>query len=52
MTGFTEDHAAAMLHTTEPHVLRLLAVGDLTWDGDSVLAQRKAAERTTAAAGR
>jgi len=38
MICFTEEEAAAVLHTTEAHVLRLLAVGDLTLDRDSVLA--------------
>lgn len=41
MTGLTEDEAGAMLDTTELHVLRLLAVGDLALDRDSVLAYRE-----------
>ena len=38
MADFTEAEAAAVLHTTEAQVLRLIAVGDLTLDRDSILA--------------
>ncbi|PRY05925.1 hypothetical protein [Paraburkholderia sp. BL25I1N1] len=41
MTDFTEAEAAAVLHITEADVLRLLAVGDLALDRDSVLACRE-----------
>ncbi|WP_157694722.1 hypothetical protein [Caballeronia fortuita] len=45
MTDFTEAEAAAVLHISEADVLRLLAVGDLGLDHDSVLAYREKLRR-------
>ncbi|MGF6937146.1 hypothetical protein OKW41_006308 [Paraburkholderia sp. UCT70] len=41
MADFTEAEAAAVLHISEAHVLRLIAVGDLTLDRESVVAYRE-----------
>ncbi|WP_029970727.1 hypothetical protein [Paraburkholderia graminis] len=41
MTDFTAAEAAAVLHINEAHVLRLLSVGDLALDRDTVLAYRE-----------